>query len=75
MDDMSSEVFAYDAIPATASNFVHLIFQISGENSFLFKLFERDLQAFIEVLQDLVDILLIHVSGFYLWFNLCSHTI
>ena len=72
VDDMCAKVFTNDTIPSRATAFVHLIFEISWEDFFLFVLLDGCFEAFVEVLKDTVDVLLIHVGGLYLRFGLGS---
>ena len=69
MNDVSAKVFANDTVPSWATTFVHFVLKVSWENFFLFVLFDGCFEAFVEVLEDTVDILLIHVSGFDLRFG------
>ncbi len=69
VNDMRAKVFANDTVPARATAFVHLIFEISWEDFFLFVLLDGCFKTFVQVLKDTVDVLLIHVGGFYLRFG------
>ena len=76
VDHMRSEILTNNAVPST-SVLIHLAFQISGQHSLLFILFQTLSQAARNQILDLLDFSSVHIGGFYLHFkfilSLTSH--
>jgi hypothetical protein len=64
MNNVCTKILTYNTIPSWATVLIHFIFKILRENLLLFEFLNWWFETLINKLQHLIDILLIHITGF-----------